>query len=175
MPAAGSVCLRPTVLPPLPTGPLIRQTATGAFSPRQYEILWPDEVPDYYNKVSLEDTWTWSNLETVLKAIQTSLPTSVRPFVLVTSRSNNVGVTFTIVLRDVSEPCPKCRPLSNFGLSETRAWEYIGCDFLRRCFLESAPLKIKSDRESFNLFLKTMLHFSALHDSLAAKIFAHTK
>jgi hypothetical protein len=175
MPTTGSVCLRPTILPPLPTGPLVRQTATGAQSPRRYEILWPDEVPDYYDKVKLDATPVGLNLETVLKALRVSLPSGVRPFVLLIPRTCRTGVTFTLVLRDVSEPCPKCRPLSDFGLSETIAWEYIACDFLRRCFLESVPLKIKSDRETFNVFLNTAQHFSALHDSLAAAIFAYAK
>jgi hypothetical protein len=162
---------RPTLVLPKPSGELVRQTATGANSPRRHEIVWPETTPDYYRGVEVVGFQADYTVETILKSLRTSLPRTVKPFVMLTHRSDGYGTTFTLVLHDTRTATPRTyAPLSDFGVSATMAWEYIACDFLRRCFLGSSPIKLNHSAEHFNSFLNAMLHFSALHDSLGAAI-----
>lgn len=164
--------VRPTLVLPKPTDGLVRQTATGAESPRRHEIVWPDTTPDYYRRVEVDGFQADYTVETILKSLHASLPRTVKPFVMLTPRSDDHGTTFTLVLHDTRTATPRAyAPLSDFGLSAAMAWEYIACDFLRRCFLGSSSIKITRNTEHFNSFMSAMMHFSALHDSLGAAIF----
>jgi hypothetical protein len=159
------------VFPPKPTEPLVRQMATGADACHVHEMVWPDNTPPFYNRIKLADPSANLTMDLVLKSMLICLPQSVHPCVVLTPRSDSCGTTFTIVLTDISRHKPQAT-LAEFGISEAIAWEYIACDFLRRCYLGCSPIKLATSAlEHFNTFLNSMLHFASLHDSLGEAIF----
>ena len=161
---------RPSLLLP-PTGPLVRQRATGAESPRAAEIVWPDRTPEYYDRISLADCGSPLSFETVNKLMRVVLP-NVRPYVKFVPRSDLLGRTFSLVLHDAHYSLPKdMHPIEEFGISDELAWEYIACDYIRHLYLGKSPFKISKYKTGhINAVLSLMTHFNALHDSLARAI-----
>lgn len=157
--------------PPCPTGPLIRQRATGADSPSSSEIHLPNSVPDFYDRLVFAPA-TVLTVENVLESMKCCLPHTIKPCVKFVPRSYSFGVTFTFILCAESDVYfPEVRPLSDFDINADLALEYIACDYIRYRYLSGGPLRLSSVCPAqYNAIVESIRHITALHDALKTKI-----
>ena len=157
--------------PPCPTGPLIRQRATGAESPSSSELHLPAAVPEFYDRLVFAPTAILT-ISNVLEAMKGCLPHTVQPYVKYVPRSFSFGSTFTLVLCHASDaPFHGAHKISDFDISTDLALEYIACDYIRYRYLSHGPLRLSSVCPAqYNAIVESLRHLAALHDSLKAKI-----
>ena len=161
---------RPCLHLPLPSEPLTRQRAVGAESPTAAEIVWPEQIPDYYSSLRFEDCGSPLSFEIVTKVMRAVLP-HVRPYVKFIPRTDRAGKTFTLVLQDARLKSHNIYPIDSFGIGSEIAWEYIACDYLRHRYLGLPPVRLSKIKSAhFGTVLSIMAHFNALHDSLGRAI-----
>jgi hypothetical protein len=160
---------RPSIILPIPSGPLVRQCAVGALS--SPEIYLPDTTPDYFDWVRAPAVLS---IPTVVIALQESLPATVQPHVKYIPRKDRFGTTFTLFLKEESEAlCKDERHISEVSLCQQLAWEYIACMYIR--FKIGGKGRLNLSRISSNyhlLFLKTTQHMYALNKVLSQCLLA---
>ena len=166
----GDFTPRPCLLLPPPSEPLVRQRAVGAESPTAAEIVWPDQIPDYYKTLRFEDCGSPLSFEIVTKVMRAVLP-HVQPYVKFIPRTDQAGKTFTLVLHDTRVESHNIYPIDSFGIGAEIAWEYIACDYLRHRYLGLPPIRLSKIKSAhFKTVLSIMSHFNALHNSLGRAI-----
>ncbi len=110
--------------PPVPSWPLVRQIADGG----------GDAPHDYYADVCYDEPVEIYEMETVERALRSSLPENVVPHIVY--KPTHEGAAFRVELRPLLDaPIPGVIRFSELSIPETLVWDYIVYDYL--CYLNS--------------------------------------